>query len=138
MAAKKQIMKVRRTGPSPAVRKLQAALQASKKGAAALRAKVKESSSGQAALIQGASSASGAAVAGVVDSALGGGIVSKGARGGLGAALIVAGGFAVPGKLGSILASIGCGMTDSLAYEGGQYLGDMVFSGDDGDDGGDV
>jgi len=131
MAGKKTIVKVRRTGPSPAVKKLQAALQSSKKGAAALRKKVKESSSGQAALIQGASSATGATAAGVVDSALGGGIVSKGARGGVGAALVIAGGFAIPGKLGSIIASIGCGMVDTVAYEGGQYIGDMVFT-DDG------
>lgn len=129
--AKKQIVKVRRTGPSPAVKKLQAALAASKRGAASLRAKVKESDSGQAALMQGATSGAGAMAAGVVDSALGGGIVSKGARGAGGAALIVLGGFALNGKIGAAVASLGCGMLDTVAYEGGQYVGDMVFNGDD-------
>jgi len=130
---KKTITRVRRSGPSPGVRKLQSALQSSKRGAAALRKRVKESTSGQAALIQGASSAGGAGLAGVADSALGGGFISKAARGGVGSALIIAGGFVVPGKLGSIIASVGCGMVDTVAYEGGQYAGDMIFAGGDVD-----
>lgn len=129
MAAKKKAI-VRRRGPSPKVAKLKQALASARKGAVKLRAKVNESESGKAALIGAASSGAGATAAGVVDAFVGGGILSKGIRAGAGAVLVGVGGFGVKGKVGSAVACAGTGMLDTVAYEGGQWVGDMLFGGD--------
>lgn len=129
MAAKKVM--IRRRGPSPQVAKLKNALASARKGAVKLRAKVNESESGKAALVGAASSGAGATVAGVVDAFLGGGVMSKAARGGVGAVLVGVGGFGVKGKAGNVIACAGSGMLDTVAYEGGQWIGAMAFGGMD-------